>query len=409
MRRRFVLVGLCCLYPLALLGQDNAELLALIKSMEFRMQTLEAEIQQLKAQQAAATPAPEAPAAVVAASGTTGASTSPVPYYGGSPGASKIFNPDISVVGNFLGATGNNPIAATPSLEMSETEVGFRAIVDPYASADFFLSFGESGVELEEGYLTFPALPGALQLRAGKMRATFGKVNTLHVHALPWVDRPLVTENLVGGDEGISDAGLSLSRILPAPGGLFLEGTVQVFRGDSEGVFQSYRRSNISTLGRLRAYQDLSDSTNIDLGFSYARGHSPAGESFISQLYGIDATVRWKPLRRAIYRSFLGRAEMIWNRAEQPETRQTPFGFFVSGEYQFARRWSFGGRFDRSGRVEDQSLHDYGGSLLLMYRPSEFSQIRGQLRRTRYAEQMTANEFLFQLLFSIGAHGAHPF
>ena len=55
------------------------------------------------------------------------------------------------------------------------------------------------------------------------------------------------------------------------------------------------------------------------------------------------------------------------------------------------------------------SLLDKGGSLLLTFWPSEFSQIRGQYRRTDYAEGPTANEFLFQFLFSIGAHGAHPF
>ena len=36
-------------------------------------------------------------------------------------------------------------------------------------------------------------------------------------------------------------------------------------------------------------------------------------------------------------------------------------------------------------------------------------QIRGQLRRTSYGERLTANEFLFQFQFSMGAHGAHPF
>jgi hypothetical protein len=54
-------------------------------------------------------------------------------------------------------------------------------------------------------------------------------------------------------------------------------------------------------------------------------------------------------------------------------------------------------------------LMDTGGSLLLTYWPSEFSQIRGQLRRTRYGEGLTANELLFQFQFSMGAHGAHPF
>ena len=73
-------------------------------------------------------------------------------------------------------------------------------------------------------------------MRVGKMRAAFGKVNTFHTHMLPWPDRPLVTENLVGGEEGITDAGLSVARLIPNPW-VFLEATGQVFRGDSADVF----------------------------------------------------------------------------------------------------------------------------------------------------------------------------
>src|SRR5262249_21345789 len=153
---------------------------------------------------------------------------------------------------------------------MHESEVGLQAIIDPYARADFFLSFGEQGVNLEEGYLTFAALPGGLQMKVGKMRSMFGRVNTLHNHVLSWTDRPLVTQDLVGGEDGIDDAGLSFSRILPAPKEIFLEATGQVFRGDSGDVFKSYRRSDLSTVGHLRGYKDISESTNLDLGFSYA-------------------------------------------------------------------------------------------------------------------------------------------
>jgi len=46
---------------------------------------------------------------------------------------------------------------------------------------------------------------------------------------------------------------------------------------------------------------------------------------------------------------------------------------------------------------------------VLTYWPSEFSQIRGQYRRTNYAAADAANELLFQFQYSIGAHGAHPF
>jgi hypothetical protein len=126
-------------------------------------------------------------------------------------------------------------------------------------------------------------------------------------------------------------------------------------------------------------------------------------------LYGIDATFRWRPLQRAIYRSFVGRSELIWSRRDQSNGQQAANGYYLSGEYQFARRWFAGGRLDRSSRATDAALVDTGGSLLLTFWPSEFSQVRAQYRRTNHADGPPANELLFQFQFSIGVHGAHPF
>ena len=124
---------------------------------------------------------------------------------------------------------------------------------------------------------------------------------------------------------------------------------------------------------------------------------------------GIDATVRYRPLRRAIYRRFQGRTELFWSKRGQESGTVDAFGMYGSAEYQFARRWFVGGRYDRSAKADDASAIDTGGSLILTYWPSEFSQVRGQYRRTNYALGDSANEFLFQFQFSIGAHGAHPF
>lgn len=387
--------------------------------MEDRIKSLEAEVQSLKSQQAAVTAALESPGPPQAAPPAVAAGEqAPAPVLGGAGGAAaKALNPDISVIGDFLGAAGFGGPRGAPSLEMHESEVGFQEIIDPYARADFFISFGEQGVNLEEGFLTFTSLPAGLQLKVGKMRAAFGVVNTLHNHVLPWTDRPLVTQNMVGGEDGIDDAGLSLSRILPAPKGIFLEGTAQLYRGDSDGIFARQQRSDVSTVEHLRAYRDLAESTNLTLGASYSRGHSFWGNGS-NQLYGVDATLRWKPLRRAIYHSFIARSEFIWSRTavspgQVPGVHFThfekPFGYYVSSDYQFARRWFAGARFDRSARAANQRLEDTGGSLVLTYWPSEFSQIRGQLRRTHYGEDYFANEFLLQFQFSMGAHGAHPF
>jgi hypothetical protein len=321
------------------------------------------------------------------------------------------------LIGDFLAAVGHNTVRPVPTLEMHETELGLQAIIDPYARADAFISFGEEGVNLEEGYLTFTALPAGIVARAGKMRAAFGKVNTLHNHVLPWTDRPLVTENLVGGEDGIDDAGVSVTRAFAGPKGLFIEGTGQVFRGDSDDIFRAVRREDVSTVGHVRAYKDITESTNLDIGASYSRGHNDAGlalapqfqNDFVTNLYGADATLRWKPLRRSIYHSFVGRTEFVWSDRQQLPSAQHAFGMYASGDYQLARRWFVGARYDHSERARDSALVDKGGSLVLTYWPSEFAQLRAQYRFTDYAEQKNVNELRLQLQFAMGAHGAHPF
>jgi hypothetical protein len=350
-----------------------------------------------------------APAQVPVPSGAAGAGgpQGALPVYGNQSSLSKIFNPDIAVIGNFLGAVGENDESPSPVLDMSEAEATFQAVVDPYARADFFFAFSPEGVEIEEGFLTFPTLPGGLLAKVGKLKQQVGKVNTLHAHALSWADRPLVMQNLLGGDEGLADSGVSVSKLILNPF-LFLEATGEVYQGNS-GLFTSHDRSDVSWVGRLRGYRDLTEGTNLDVGASFARGHNDAGPDFTTRVIAVDATFRYRPLRRSIYRRLMARTELIWSRRGQEEGAESAFGMYASADYQFARRWFAGARYDWSQRAMDSSLTDKGPSLLLTFWPSEFSQVRGQYRRTRFAEGVTSNEVLFQLLFSIGAHGAHVF
>ncbi len=378
MKRYLLFACVLTVFPGLSWGQGKDSEQDRFQVMEKRIRALEAEVQALKA--AVASPRvqtaalvsspsvsstsaalPDPPAEPQSSPQTPDTSGAPgqLPVYGGASSMAKVLNPDISVIGDFLGATGSSNVPPAlkaegrgplPVLELHESEVGLQAIVDPYARADFFLSFGEEGVTVEEGYITFTALPAGFVAKVGKMRSAFGKVNTLHNHVLPWTDRPLVTDNLVGGEDGIDDAGLSITRILPAPKGIFLEGTAQVFRGDSGDVFKTSQRSDASVVGHLRAYKDLTESSNIDLGFSYARGHNDLGSAFLTDLYGIDATFHWTPLRRTIYHNFVGRAEFVWSRRDQLLFQQRAFGFYTSGDYRLSRRWTVGGRFDRSDR-----------------------------------------------------------
>ena len=394
-----------------------------MKALEERIIALEGQLRQLQgSQQAAAATtnvaatAPPSQTTPIEPGQATEANTQ-LPVYGGATGMGKALNPDISLIGDFLGAVGRNSVRPVPSMELHETELGIQAVVDPYARADVFISFGETGVNVEEGFLTFTSLPAGLVARVGKMRAAFGKVNTLHNHVLPWTDRPLVTENLVGGEDGINDAGFSITRAFQAPKGIFLEATGQLFRGDSADVFKTVQKRDVSTVLHLRGYKDISESTNLDLGVSFSRGHNDARrglflqlqDSFLTHLYGVDATVRWKPLRRSIYHSFVGRSELIWSQRQQLPFEQRAFGMYASGDYQLGRRWFVGARYDHSDRNREAFAVDKGGSVVLTYWPSEFAQLRAQYRFTNYAAGINANELRLQLQFALGAHGAHPF
>jgi hypothetical protein len=381
-------------------AQLRRELEALRQDYGARMAAIESRISALEGAPAGQTI--PVPAAAQAGEGTPGA----LPVYGGAS-SSKFFNPDIAAIGNFVGAAGPSPGGGEPSLNMQEAELSFQAVVDPFARADFFVTLAPDEVALEEGYITFPTLPGGFLTKVGKMRDAFGKVNAQHPHLLPFIDRPLVQTNLQGGEEGFADAGISVARLIPNPW-LFLEATAQVYQGSSE-VFQAPTRGDLAYVGHLRAYRDLGESTNVDLGGSIAYGHNGVTEDTTTRLLGVDATLRWKPLRRSIYTHVLARGEVAWSRREDAAATVHAAGGYGYLEYKFARRWTAGLRYDNSERADVPGLRDTGGSFIVTFKPSEFSLVRAQYRRTTFGEESPANELLFQLLFAIGAHGAHPF
>jgi hypothetical protein len=418
--------------PAAAAPQDpQAALQAQIEQLKQQLEALQQKVAQLEAAGAArgAAPAGAAPTApppqtapttpptetappaagvqVPAGAAGAGGPTGALPVYGNTSALSKIFNPDMAVIGNFIGAAGSNSVAPRPALQLDEAEMSFQAIVDPYARADFFLSASPEGLDVEEGFVTFPTLPGGLLMKVGKLKAQFGKVNAMHSHVLPWVDEPLPMVNLLGGEEGLNDSGISVSKLILNPV-MFLEATGEVYNGNND-LFKSYKRSDLAYVGRLRGYRDISESMNLDIGTSFTHGHNDAGPDETTQVYGVDATLRYRPLQEALYKKAMLRTELFWSRREQPLGDAHAFGAYVSGEYQLTRRLFGGARYDFSDRAFDPTLSDKSGSLLLTYWPSEFSQVRGQYRYTRYAEAVSANEFLFQFLFSIGAHGAHVF
>ncbi|OGG49112.1 MAG: hypothetical protein A3F84_26730 [Candidatus Handelsmanbacteria bacterium RIFCSPLOWO2_12_FULL_64_10] len=355
---------------------------------------------------------------------TVAAPSMPLPASRPSPAsgpqqASNLLNPNVSVIGHFQGRVGDDLAEGERAFSFREAELGLQAPVDPYARADFFVAVSpEEGVDLEEGYLTFLALPGGVSAKVGKFRANLGKFNRTHPPETPFADRPLSAEAF-WGEEGLAGTGLSVSALIPnrwvylnldAEVTNTYEGAPAFGEEGPDGEVQAGGgKRDLGYLGRLSAYFDLGESANLTLGASYATGvHDPAGRER-AHVENADVTFRWKNPRRAIYRSLVWQTEVLFSqRRVAGGGWAARRGMFSYVDWQCARRWHVGGRFDTT-EFPEIAGSEKGWVGFLTFTPSEFSLISGQLRGVRRMDGSWERAGLLKLTFNIGPHGAHPF
>ena len=150
--------------------------------------------------------------------------------------AHAVTNPDISVLGQPFARWTTDP--ADPSrrratLDPGEVELVFDAYLNPYAKGFVVGAIGDEGLDLEEGYFTLlRGLPGDLQVKGGRYRVGFGKLNALHPHAVPFAERPRVLAAFLPGEEAFVETGLSLSERIPLPGAFSLTASADWLQGD---------------------------------------------------------------------------------------------------------------------------------------------------------------------------------
>lgn len=338
--------------------------------------------------------------------------------------ASNLLNPNISAVGWFQAEAGHRrPVEGQrppATMQIKEVEVAVQSVVDPYARADVFVAVEDGGrIAVEEGTLTWFSLPGQLGLKLGKFHANFGRFNRIHRPETAFADRPLVHQRFLG-EESLSNPGLSLSWHVPNPW-LFMNLDAEATtapEGSETPAFDKARRKDLLYVGRLNVYRDLTESTNVTLGGSFAQG--PAGQEFLTvenssrtlntQLAGVDLTIRWKNPRRPTYRSLVWTTEVLWNRRDLSTTvTVSSVGLFSHLEWQFARRWRIGGRYDLTEFPRDGDRRDRGGLTYLTFTPSEYSLISLQGRRTKYSDGSRETLGFLKVTFNVGPHGTHPF
>ncbi len=334
-------------------------------------------------------------------------------------------NPKISVIGSFLGSgTSDRATTKRVNLGLNEAEVSFQSYVDPYAKADFFVSFGretedpfsgpdsalsassEYGVDLEEAYLTTLFLPFSLQARLGKFRSHFGKINGIHPHALGYADMPRMIVNYFG-EEGLNDQGIGLNWLVPNPLNFYQELSVEITSGSLDAPSFSGGSQSLLTLGHLKNFFDLSDNTTLELGVSGIRGANDAS-GHQTTIGGVDLTLKWKPLRENRYRSFEWTTEGLMSHRRQ-STLVKSKALYSYMNYQLTKRWFLGGRFDYSEFPDDRHSNEKAYSAILGFLATEFQKLEIQFQRGDPAVGSNFNRVLLRAIFVIGAHGAHQY
>ena len=135
--------------------------------------------------------------------------------------------------------------------------------------------------------------------------------------------------------------------------------------------------------------------------------HDPAGRER-THVENFDATFRWKNPRRAIYRSLVWQTEVLLGQRQVAGGWLKRRGGFSSVDYQCARRWRVGGRFDLT-ELPGAPGREKGGLAFLTFMPSEFSLISVQVRGVKQEGGSWVRSGILKLTFNIGPHGGHPF
>ncbi len=328
------------------------------------------------------------------------------------PRSSLSFNPDIGVIGDFQGSyisKGDKNF----DMYLNETEISLQATVDPYARADFFLSFGRDpvtgkyGATVEEGYLTTLSLPAKLQLKAGKFREAVGRINPTHPHALPFIDLPNAYVNLFG-EEGLNDEGVSLSWLVPNKA-FYQELTVQTTSGFSESpAFARSQGNHLIYLGHLKNFFTLSDNATLELGLTGISG--PNDSARTTNIAAGDLTYKYKPVKLNTYHSLTWQSEIYYSHNNQTEINAVnAIGLYSFLQYQLAKRTFLTARYDYGEKPYNDGIKEQAYSLTWGWYATEFSKIEVEAKTT---DDNVASRFYqawLRWIFVIGAHGAHQY
>ena len=398
------LVSFLLLFPVLGLAQSSEleSLRATVKGMEQQMQKALERIDQLEKEKSSS-------------SARIGEVEKSVQAVQSAPTA---LNPSIGMV---LDATVSQKSTEGGNFNFRAAEFGFAASVDPFARAYSFVTGSNEGFEVEEAAAITSSLPWNLTAKGGRFFADFGRFAKLHTHELPFVNRPLSMDRMVGGESQAD--GVEVNYLFPTP--FFLRATVGGYNkigAENEQVDNTKSRSwsRFTYLGRLSTYHDITDNHSIEVGATLAytpsvrlNGDPNGGDRILN---GIDVTYRYQPLSSVVYQGVTWGSEFFANSQQFPLTsddvevgkRRRSYGGYSYAEVKLNKSWSTGFLFDYAPSVEKPGLKTIGYSPYVTWNLSEFNRLRLQFThaddRVREDKGDRGNQVFLQWTTVIGAH-----
>jgi hypothetical protein len=380
------------------------------------------------------TPAP-APAPITITSGNAGKNYLNISL-DGLVAAGASTEPDVAG----LEVGGHDP--AQRGFTLQNLELVFDGAVDPYfkGQTNIILQItpdGETNLELEEAFVTTSSLPHNLQVKVGQYLTEFGRINPTHPHTWDFVDQPLVSGKMFGGD-GLRSIGARLSWLMPTPfysevllGVENASGATMSSFGGVAGDTQFGRPLDpdvVKTFGdmlyvpRWNGSFDIGDTQTLVVGLSGAFGPNGTGPDADTEIGGVDFLWKWKSPRADKGFPFVKvQAEGMARRYEAAATATLPsdtfkdHGAYAQVVWGVKPMWTVGARFDTVGgdvgddpadpRFQPRQRTALEGT----WYPTEYSKLRVQYAYDDRTGSPNASSIWLQFEFLLGAHAAHKF
>ena len=322
---------------------------------------------------------------------------------------------------NNLQQGGHDPTRT--GFNLQQLELHMESNVDPYLHFAANIVWGPAGVELEEGFAQTTALPGNLQVKAGKFLNPFGRLNPTHPHAWHFVDAPFALTKMLGPD-GSRGLGTEVAWLAPLP--WFFEARVAVSHPDSDTgrSFVGAEAKPVHTpadlvwTGNIQQFFAMNDDWSLLWGLSTQQGTGPQPQT-TAQIYATDLYLRWRPLDNPDRLAVSLQMEALARVREWTLLNSGPVADFAGYAQLVAElnpRWEVGERSELGTGVKDDPLDPtwsgkrHKHSLQVTYYPSHFARLRlqGSIDVPSWRDE-PIYACMLALETVIGAHGAHTY